>query len=225
MKNSRITSAKNLGIALSHLRKEKSLSQKDIADLLEMTQGMISRYENGISIPDTILLEKWLKILGIEGEENAVLVAQVAELLMIDTKASTNKSPMITIPEYNVSASAGWGDMVGFEEVIEYHELPMKFLPMFESINAGVVRINGDSMYPTINSGDHVVVHLESRFFEDGIYLIRIDDSIYCKRLHKKFGSIQIISDNPIYDVMNVSADDGDSFQILGKVLLTLKKH
>ena len=132
---------------------------------------------------------------------------------------------MLTIPEYNVSASAGGGEFVGFEEVVEYHSLPEKFLPDTNHDRTGIVRINGDSMYPTINSGDYVVVSLTGKFFEDGIYLIRIDNSVYCKRLQRRIDGLFIISDNPAYSEMQITSDDSDGFQVLGRVVLTMKKH
>ena len=215
---------KNLCLVLSHMRKQQGIPQKEVAKALGTTQGLISRYENGNSLPDLDLLSRWLDYFEIEAENKHELLEEYSrKKFEMEAKTDSQKSGFVTIPEFNVAASAGFGEFVGFEEVLEYHDLPSKFLPEFDNINAGILRINGDSMYPTINSGDHVVVHLEPKFFEDGIYLIRIDEAI-CKRLHKKFASIQIISDNPIYDVITVEKDDADSFQILGKVL-TLKKH
>ena len=48
-----------LGELLSELRKDRSLTQKDIADYLHVTVGTISNYENNVHYPD---LEKLLEL-------------------------------------------------------------------------------------------------------------------------------------------------------------------
>lgn len=47
------------------LRKEKNMTQKDIADLLHITDKAVSKWERGLSAPDIALLEPLAKALGV----------------------------------------------------------------------------------------------------------------------------------------------------------------
>lgn len=42
---------KELGVTLANLRKEKGLGQKEVADIMNLSVGTISNYENGIHSP------------------------------------------------------------------------------------------------------------------------------------------------------------------------------
>jgi phage repressor protein C with HTH and peptisase S24 domain len=56
------------------------------------------------------------------------------------------------------------------------------------------------------------------------LYLIRVDDTAFVKRLQRQFGSIRIISDNPQYEEMKISPDDGNEFSLIGRVTLIVRK-
>ena len=216
--------SKALGNFLTHNRNFKKISQLDVAAALNTTQRQISRYERGESAMSMEILAKYCDAIDL----SPALRVKLINIVMNKTEkslADVNAEKLVKIPEYNVSASAGYGDFQGFEEVIETHQIPSKFLPVVEKAQLGIIRINGDSMTPTINSGDYAVVNIQPIYVEDGIYLIRIEDAVYCKRLQRQFGSVRIISDNPVYSEMSVSRDDGANFQIIGRVLLTMKKH
>ena len=221
----RVHSNKGMGAVLLRIRHKQGVSQQQVADELGVTQAMVSRWEAGKTAIDTDTLGNWLQLLDVSKKEKSMLMRDAQRISEFANKSSRNKSTMLTIPEYNVSASAGGGEFVGFEEVVEYHSLPEKFLPDTNHDRTGIVRINGDSMYPTINSGDYVVVSLTGKFYEDGIYLIRIDNSVYCKRLQRRIDGLFVISDNPAYSEIQIDSDDSDSFQVLGRVILTMKKH
>lgn len=243
-----------IGRLLAKWRKRLHVKQAEIGEELNIAQGMVSRYEAGLVPSDDELLIRWrdlivrktIELVGmgrLYGQEQSMEDEMMdfktefdhLRSKLIEYKESTNPSEKafknttkgnLLIPEFNVTASAGHGEHTGFEEVVEYHELPQKFLPTMEGkITPGIIRIRGDSMYPTINSGDYVCVNLQNQYYEDGIYLVRIENSVYCKRLQLSFGKLKIISDNPLYREMEIDAEDSDCFEVLGKVILTLKKH
>lgn len=47
---------RELGKTLANLRKEKSLGQKQLAALLNISVGTVSNYENGVHSPDLVML-------------------------------------------------------------------------------------------------------------------------------------------------------------------------
>jgi len=218
--------------AMTEHRKEINLTQGDLSQKGISTQPMISRFERGVSaIPESKTLRHWFDLLELEEvlepERVEELLAHV-DFLRVERNGKEEfrltKYNLLRIPEYNVQASAGYGSFQGFEEVIEYHDIPTKFLPSLGVISPAIIQVVGDSMYPTISSGDHIIVQLDEGYKTDGVYLIRIDDTVHCKRLQRKFGTIRIISDSPLYEEIEVTGDDGNGFAILGKVLTTIRK-
>jgi len=56
---------RNVGEILTELRKEKELSQKDLAALLNLSISTISNYENGVHSPDLDTLRKIADFFGV----------------------------------------------------------------------------------------------------------------------------------------------------------------
>jgi len=82
-----------------------------------------------------------------------------------------------------------------------------------------LIKVKGDSMEPTLSSGDMILVDHSRNTIDPqgGIYAIVIDDMIMIKRLHVLgTNRIRIVSDNPHYEPIETTADD---LKINGKVL------
>jgi phage repressor protein C with HTH and peptisase S24 domain len=66
-----------------------------------------------------------------------------------------------------------------------------------------IVRVEGDSMAPTLNAGDDILVDLGDLTdrLRDGIYVLRVEDSVVVKRiaLNPMRRSVTVQSDNPAY--------------------------
>ena len=60
---------KSMGEIISTLRKEKGMTQKDIADQLGITDKAVSKWERDIAFPDTAAIPKLAEILGVSVEE------------------------------------------------------------------------------------------------------------------------------------------------------------
>ena len=53
------------GQLITELRKEKGLTQKQLADALNVTDKAVSKWERGLSFPDISMLEPISEVLGI----------------------------------------------------------------------------------------------------------------------------------------------------------------
>ena len=53
-----------MGALIAKMRKEKGLTQKELADQLHVTDRAVSKWERGICCPDISLLEDLANILG-----------------------------------------------------------------------------------------------------------------------------------------------------------------
>ena len=60
---------KSMGEVISTLRKEKGMTQKELADMLNITDKAGSKWERDIACPDTMTIPKLAEILGISVEE------------------------------------------------------------------------------------------------------------------------------------------------------------
>lgn len=60
---------KSMGEIISTLRREKGMTQKDIADKLGITDKSVSKWERDIAFPDTATIPKLAEILEINVEE------------------------------------------------------------------------------------------------------------------------------------------------------------
>ena len=58
-----------MGEIISTLRKEKGMTQKDIAEKLGVTDKAVSKWERDIAFPDTATIPKLAEILGVSVEE------------------------------------------------------------------------------------------------------------------------------------------------------------
>lgn len=59
----------SMGEIISALRKEKGMTQKELADMLNITDKAVSKWERNVAFPDTAAIPKIAGILGVSVEE------------------------------------------------------------------------------------------------------------------------------------------------------------
>ena len=130
----------------------------------------------------------------------------------------------VLVPRYDVRASAGGGALIESEQIVDYLAFKSEWVRNAMHMNPAdlvLISATGDSMYPTIRERDLLLVD-KSQFEvkDDAIYILRFDGALLAKRLQKLFdGSIQIKSDNNVYDSQLVPSDKVDSLKVLGRVV------
>jgi phage repressor protein C with HTH and peptisase S24 domain len=126
------------------------------------------------------------------------------------------------VPILNQELSAGKGEILPEDDFVKgLIELP-SFLREYGQNIAGLY-VHGDSMEPTLKNGDLVICNSLGWDNEEGLYAIRFNGNGYVKRIQVGAGKIIICSDNPKYKPIEESVES-DNFEIIGKVLLILKK-
>ena len=60
---------KSMGETISNLRKEKGMTQKDLADMLGITDKAVSKWERGVAYPDTATIPAIAEIFEVSVEE------------------------------------------------------------------------------------------------------------------------------------------------------------
>jgi phage repressor protein C with HTH and peptisase S24 domain len=113
---------------------------------------------------------------------------------------------LVSVKRHPVMVSAGPGAIVTEElgkPYFAFDERWLKALTPTSPSNLSIVRVEGDSMSPTLNAGDDILVDLGDSMerLRDGIYVLRIDDALVVKRLAlNPIGRwVTVQSDNPAY--------------------------
>jgi hypothetical protein len=113
---------------------------------------------------------------------------------------------LLTVKRHPVTVSAGPGAVVSEElgkPYFAFDERWLKALTSSAAANLSIVRVEGDSMAPTLNAGDDILVDLGDVIerLRDGIYVLRIDDALVVKRLalNPLGRRVTVQSDNPAY--------------------------
>lgn len=108
------------------------------------------------------------------------------------------------VPRLAVGASAGAGASVDGEPVEGAVAFDTRWLRDLgaDPRALSLIRVAGDSMAPTLNDGDDILVDGQdaAQRLRDGIYVLRLDDVLMVKRVGRgPAGRIAVTSDNPHY--------------------------
>jgi phage repressor protein C with HTH and peptisase S24 domain len=128
------------------------------------------------------------------------------------------------IPRLDVEAAAGTGALALNEEPVSLLAFDSEWLRR-RGINprtAHVLTARGDSMEPTIRSGDVLLVDTSINMIQDaGIYIVRVGGLLLLKRIHVKMNkSLTLISDNKeVYPPEELSAHDAVDLYVAGRVM------
>ncbi len=193
--------------------KEKKVFDKDVAEVLGVSQMNFATMKKRNKIPFTELLDFCaLKSISI----NWMLYGQSPESLL----ESTNRFYMIKYFN-DVSASAGGGSDITSENIEEL-EMPSYFIDKLggerELNNIEAINVSGDSMEPTFSYNDIVFINRsKTDLGRGGIFTIRTEAGLFIKRVQKRIdGKIDIISDNKVYTTLTLDAND---VEVIGRVV------
>jgi repressor LexA len=205
---------------LKKLRKEKGMGQVEMAKMLGIGQSTYSRYEAGLVDIPLDILQKLTEFFGVSSDI----------VLGLGTAPETFGRPIVIQPELTpeeevlipVMASLRCGFNSCGEPCVfsERKPVPVSWTRRWGK-NIVFVEAVGDSMIPTIQPGD-LCVCIPGEAWESGnIVVVDINDSDTIKRIRKVKGGIDLVPDNPAYEVMHLSAEDIDRYQVrvLGRIV------
>lgn len=113
---------------------------------------------------------------------------------------------LVPIQRSPVRASAGPGAIPHDERSKPFFAFDERWLRQLTGATPAdltVIRVEGDSMEPTLNDGDDILIDRgdAGTRMRDGIYVLRIDEALVVKRLalHPVTRRVTVQSDNPAY--------------------------
>ncbi|MBR5091774.1 MAG: helix-turn-helix domain-containing protein [Ruminiclostridium sp.] len=194
-------------------RKELGLSYQELAELTGISKSTLQRYETGsiknIPLDKLDVLAKGLKttemyIIGKSERNNAEI---------IDTG-------ICRIPVFD-SVSAGFGAFADSRSV--------NYIPTFiehpgEKDEFLWINVKGDSMAPTIEDGDRILVRRRDSVDSGSVAVVMIGDEAFVKKV--KFGRdwVELHSINPYYPVRRFEKESAADVRVVGAVVEVSKK-
>ena len=208
---------------LKFVMDEQGISQNALARMIGVTQPSIKKVLNGDTLNPKYILEiadalnvspEWLKT----GKGDTPDFSEEVE-------DEEENGHLVRVEVLDVYASAGngeflTGDLAGDIQAVEFAS--EYFYNLFQRASEkgmAIVNVKGDSMEPTLSSGDLLFVDTTRTYYQgDGLYVFSFGDSLYVKRLQRAGYKLLVLSDNKFYDTWDVNESNEDQFFIHGKV-------
>lgn len=127
---------------------------------------------------------------------------------------------LVQVARLDVGASAGPGGLVDGEARRRPGALDPALLRQLgvRPAAASMVRVEGDSMVPTLADGDEILVDTDRRRVgaRAGLFVLRMDGAVMVKRLRETGAGVEVASDNPDYPMRLCAGADID---VIGRVV------
>lgn len=201
-------------------RRELKLTQKDIADQLDVSYQAYSAWERGVKRPSREKVEQLEQILDVpKGYFTEVEIVRLYNTLsdegkdkvlsyirnLVQQEQYTN---VVSMPEklykYHVyeRMSAGIGTSVyndqNYDIVYFDEELPHDFASW----------ISGDSMEPKYQNGSVALIRETGFDYDGAVYAVVCNDQTFIKRVYREENGLRLVSLNPKYEDIFLSYDE-----------------
>lgn len=199
--------AAGLGERLAEIR--GATTRDDFATQLGVAKNTIGFYERG------------------EREPTASLLGKIAEIYQADLNWLVRGEGLrseATVPRYDLALAAGHGSFVERALLLDYIPFTEAFVrrKLGRASTKGLVMLDarGDSMEPTIEDGDLVMVDTLDTQIQDGLMAFVLDDVAFIKRMRPLVeGGVEIISDNrDVYEPQRLAGDRLRELQVIGRI-------
>ena len=217
------------GKYLSDYLEKNNYKIENFAKEVGYSTGLISHYTTGKRSPSYKFIEAFFKKFNFSTSEKEKVLKILEKDKMPDSlkkiknntvqKSNVNMvdEEMIWIPVM-AKASAGNG-YINFSNQPLYNKLIRK-----NGFNEKcyLIEVTGDSMEPQIPDGAYVVVDpYQVDYIENKIYVVKVDDEVYIKRvIVKQEANLMILkSINPSYEDIYITSDKSESVKIIGRAV------
>jgi phage repressor protein C with HTH and peptisase S24 domain len=200
---------------ISYWRQARGLTQKKLALSSGIQQSYLSQLERGNRAGSPETLRAIAKILNVSTDE--LIEGPKSKDHFIQIPYWGNEQYMdggeVMVSHYKIEYGAGNG--VTASEPKGMRTLPFREEWIRKSLqvdpqNLVMVDVSGDSMEPTLNNGEAILVDRSKRELKhDGIYVFQTNSELFVKRIMRQMdGKILVVSDNKKYEsyVLDVTA-------------------
>lgn len=223
-----------IGCFKDRLKKAKSThSLRGFSRLCGLSEATLRSYLAGDTYPTLDRLMQiaegaqvdpiWLTF-GDEGSESEEAQAEATRLAANQTPESQAEvlADYAFVPLYDAQCSAGagaWNEGCRVLTYISFTRYSLRKQGLTPE-HLSAIRVDGDSMESVLHSGDTVLIdHTRVTIEGEGIYVIRLDDHLYAKRLQRSFDGVSIISENSAYERITVPRDRLAELEVIGRAV------
>lgn len=187
---------------LDRLCQEQGMDYARLSAVIDRNPAYIQQYIKR-GTPRRLAEYDRARLAAFLGVAESILGAPLTKVAQ--SPASNRRGDMVLVPKLAIGASAGLGATVDTEPVHSAVAFDPRWLRDMgaDPRTLSIIRVEGDSMAPTLNDGDDILVDssLDGTRLRDGIYVLRMDDALMVKRVTRAPGQgrIAVISDNSHY--------------------------
>lgn len=230
-----------LGAAIESARIKKGVTKKKLADdfgvAAPSVQGWVKfgridksklmdliSYFSSVVPPSHWGLEGWASTRTDLASFNPETISVEGLPAPLAQKISSYR-PVVDVPRYDVAGSMGPGtEPPEMNMVVEHMSLDASWvrnnLTYTNLDNLKLISGRGDSMAPTIRSGDAVLVDSGVTSVEDdAIYFFMMRGKLQIKRIQRGLDGLRIISDNTQYPAIEVPGEREEDIKILAQII------
>ncbi len=200
-------------IFAENLRKQAAIAgenQPDIAEVLGVTKSAVNSYFTGTKMPRMDRIKKLAEHFG----------CNVSDL--IDDKTVEDQITAVAIPVLG-TVPAGV-PIEAIQDILGYEEIPKIMADTGEFF---CLRVEGNSMYPLLYSGETIVIKKQETAENGDIVVALVDNNdTTVKRLKKVSDGIILEAENPEYNSLyfNEKQIQNEKVKIIGKAVESRKK-
>jgi phage repressor protein C with HTH and peptisase S24 domain len=198
---------------IAAFRKQRGLSQTELAERVGTTLNMLGKLERG----DRSLDQAWLDKIGgaLNVPPHELIAPDIAEKKLAPVAVlAPDVEDVVYIQKLDLSLSMGPGTHI--DDWVEAEPVPfgldfIRTVTRTSSDRLKLVTGIGDSMYPTLNWGDVILIDTTERQLarQDAVYWIDLYGAAGLKRLRTVGpGRVLVVSDNPNVPDQEVDAAD-----------------
>lgn len=202
-------------VRLRQAREAAGISRDQLAEKIGTHRNQIQKLEKGERELSLEWVDRLVAGIGVSKDE-ILLGYPVAK-------------SVISVAEYDVRVSAGGGFHIADETKKDVWTFSRRYiadelrLPISKLV---VLEVMGDSMEPTLHSGDRVLVNMaDRRVSQPGIFVLWDGDGTVVKRLELVPGTaptkLKRISDNPLHSTYEVMANETN---VIGRVVWVARR-
>lgn len=188
-----------VGQRIAQIRRDRGYNQEQLAEMAMVSRITLARYETGVIEPGAFALSRIADALGTTTDE---LLCRSEKL-----------PPFIAVLRESVPVvgEIACGTPITAQENIEgYADLPDGVIADF------ALKCKGDSMTPTFQDGDLVLIRQQPEVNDGQIAAVSLDNEATLKRLYKRDDGVLLVADNPAFAPIYIKQESASNVVVYG---------